>query len=72
MGYKSFSVTWEMDEVEGKGIDTAEDAVREALRIQRDPKSMATVFRVIEYTEDGTTIDHGNVDGYNFKEECRI
>jgi hypothetical protein len=69
MGYKSFSVTWEMDDVEGKGIDTAEDAVREALRIQRDPKSMATVFRVFEYREDGTTIDHGNVDGYNFNEE---
>jgi hypothetical protein len=68
MSYKSFSVTWDMD-VEGQNIETPADAVREALRIQRDPKSMATVFRVFEHKENGETVDHGNVDGYVFSEE---
>lgn len=43
-----FRVTWEID-IEA---DSPEDAAREALRIQRDTESIATVFDV-----NGTRID---------------
>jgi hypothetical protein len=33
--------------------ENPEDAVRQALEIQRDPESIATVFEVIECDEDG-------------------
>ena len=39
-----FKVTWEIDLV----AETPEDAARQALAIQRDPKSLATVFDVID------------------------
>ena len=38
----TFKVTWEI-EIEA---DTPEDAARQALAIQRDPESIATVFEV--------------------------
>lgn len=47
-----YRVTWDIDVI----ADTAEEAARWALRIQRDPQSIATVFDV--EGDDGTvTID---------------
>lgn len=50
---KTYLVTWEID----IDADSPEAAAREALRIQRDAASSATVFRV--WGEDGidTTVD---------------
>lgn len=41
-----FRVTWEIDIFDAP---TPEDAARNALKIQRNPKSIATVFRVAEH-----------------------
>ena len=40
--YKTFKVTWEIELY----AESAEDAARAALKIQRDPDSSATVFNV--------------------------
>lgn len=47
-----YRVTWDIDVI----ADTAEEAARWALRIQRDPQSIATVFDV-EGDEGTVTID---------------
>lgn len=47
-----YRITWTIDVT----ADTAEDAAREALRIQRDPQSIATVFDV-EGDDGAVTID---------------
>ena len=39
----SYRVTWEIDI---EDVDTPEDAAREALKIQQDRESMATIFSV--------------------------
>lgn len=48
---KSYRVSWEID------LDAANprEAAQEALRIMRDPKSIATVFYVIESDSDANT-----------------
>lgn len=46
---KDFLVRWEIE----ISAETPEDAAREALRAQRDPGSLATVFEVQERVEDG-------------------
>ena len=46
---KEFLVRWEIE----ISAETPEDAAREALRAQRDPDSLATVFEVQERDEDG-------------------
>lgn len=52
-----YRVTWDIDVI----ADTAEEAARWALRIQRDPQSIATVFDV--EGDDGTvTIDLDTAD----------
>ena len=51
---KSYHVLWEID----IDADSPEDAAREALLIQRDPASSATVFGVTEEDSDLTvTVD---------------
>lgn len=47
---RTYRVTWEIE----LDAETPEDAAREALEIQRNPDSTATVFKV--YDEKG--IDH--------------
>jgi hypothetical protein len=47
-----FLVSWEID-VEDEGVATPEAAARKALRIQRDPESIATVFEVRAVDENG-------------------
>lgn len=56
---KTYHVTWEID----IDADSPEAAAREALRIQRDAASSATVFCV--WDEDGidTTVDLAAIDG---------
>ena len=46
----TYRVVWEID----IDADTPEEAARIALDIQRDPESLATVFRVHPYTRAGT------------------
>ena len=48
---KRYVVTWEID----IDAESAEDAARQALAIQRDPNSLATIFDCVhvEETEDG-------------------
>ena len=46
-----FRVSWVID-IEA---DSAEAAAREALRIQRDPQSIATVFKVVA-TKEGAAV----------------
>lgn len=50
---KTYAVTWEIE----IDAESPEAAAREAFRIQRDPTSCATVFKV--WDEDGidTTVD---------------
>lgn len=58
-----YRVKWEIDVFD---VDSAEDAAREALRIQRDPASTATVFDVLPVQPPGlvpfTTVDLDEVD----------
>lgn len=49
----SYLVTWEID-IEA---DSPEGAVREALRVQRDPYSIATVFTATDTDGNTTHID---------------
>jgi hypothetical protein len=53
-----FFVTWEIE----IDADSAEDAARRALAIQRDPASLATVFGTV--SEDGVseTVDVTELD----------
>lgn len=41
-----YRVTWEID----AWADSPQEAAKEALKIQRDPESVATVFKVQEVT----------------------
>ena len=50
-----FTVVWEI-QVEA---ETAIEAARQALAIQRDPNSTATVFEVEEFRPLPTTVDLG-------------
>jgi hypothetical protein len=59
-----YLVTWMID-VES---DTAEDAAREALRIQRKPDSIATVFTVTDKTTGAAT----DVDLTELDDDLRI
>lgn len=51
---KSYHVMWEID----LDATSAEDAARRALKIQRDPGSMATVFDVTEENCDDAIKEH--------------
>lgn len=58
-----YRVTWKID----IAADTPEEAAEEALRIHRDPESIATVFNISAHHEEvdctvdlteGTTVHH--------------
>lgn len=50
---KNFRVIWEID-IEA---ETAREAAEDALKIQRNPNSIATVFNVVPEDGDMETID---------------
>jgi len=57
---KHYFLRWEID----IHAETAREAAEEALKIQRDPGSTATVFEVIDTeTGDTTTIDLEEEEG---------
>ncbi|MGH2510639.1 MAG: hypothetical protein ACRDHZ_24970 [Ktedonobacteraceae bacterium] len=55
---KHYRVRWEID------IDAAssEEAARQALDIQRDPESTATLFDVFEHAQDGSGVWSRSID----------
>lgn len=53
-----FKVKWEIDIY----AESPEDAARAALRIQRDPKSAATVFEVRENNPDPLATTEETID----------
>ena len=55
---KEYLITWQI-EIEA---DTPEEAVKEALKIQRDPKSTAVIFEAQEQLESGEWGDSITVD----------
>lgn len=56
---REYTVTWAIEVY----ADTPEEAAREALRIQRDPESMATVFTVQAFPDGGSVnIDLEDID----------
>lgn len=55
---KRYHVTWDID----LHADSPEAAAREALRIQRNPESIATVFTVIPEDGDPQQIDLAAID----------
>lgn len=56
-----YFVTWEMD-IEA---DSPEDAALEALRIHRNPESVATVFKVTEWSKKPVWVDINMDDNGN-------
>lgn len=55
---KEYHVQWEIEIC----ADSAEDAARKALEIQRDPNSLATVFRVADLKKGWIDIDLTDID----------
>ena len=55
---KTYLVTWDIE------VDalTARGAAEEALRIHRDPESIATIFQVIEFRDDPMECDAETID----------
>ncbi len=51
-----FRVIWDID----IDANTPEEAARKALAIQRNPRSIAVIFKVAESTSDGTVNPHSH------------